>query len=100
MSIDKSAKYKVAARVITLMAHCKACGAEIIWIKMVSGKSMPCDARPIPFTPVFPATRSDMTLVTESGMTVKGRYDADSEYVGYRSHFASCPAAGSFRRQR
>lgn len=82
------------------MAFCKACGAEIIWIKTVSGKSMPCDARPIPFTPVFPATRSDMTLVTESGVTVKGRYDADSEYVGYRSHFASCPAAGSFRRQR
>ena len=61
---------------------------------------MPCDARPIPFTPVFPATRSDMTLVTESGMTVKGRYDADSEYVGYRSHFASCPAAGSFSRSK
>lgn len=31
------------------MSKCKACGAEIIWIKTPGGKNMPCDAQKIYF---------------------------------------------------
>ena len=30
------------------MARCKGCGAEIFWIKTISGKSMPVDEKPVP----------------------------------------------------
>lgn len=57
------------------MSKCKACGAEIVWITMESGKTMPCDANKV-------------TIVTESGKTVKG----------YIPHWATCPAAKRFKQ--
>ncbi len=29
------------------MTRCKSCGAEIIWIKTTSGKTMPCNAKEV-----------------------------------------------------
>jgi hypothetical protein len=50
------------------MSKCKGCQAEIVWIKTVNGKNMPCNAEKI-------------TIVTEEGQTV----------VGYIPHWATCP---------
>ena len=57
------------------MSKCKGCGAEIVWIKTTAGKAMPCDL-------------NKMTIVTESGETV----------TGYIPHWATCPAAKSFKK--
>lgn len=31
------------------MSRCRSCGAEIIWIKMASGKLMPVDPNPVTY---------------------------------------------------
>lgn len=59
------------------MAACRSCGAEIVWVKLATGKNAPCD----------PAV---LTIHTEDGRTVRGR----------RSHFASCPNADQHRNER
>ena len=79
------------------MNKCKSCGAEIIWIKMAGGKSMPCNPQKISYRNTFPA--GDMTLITPEGKIAKGTMELDSDTYGYESHFATCPAA-AFHRKR
>lgn len=79
------------------MSKCKACGAEIKWILMRTGKKMPVDSQKVPY-------KADpggaLTLVTEDGRVVpKAVLDLDSDKYGYTSHFATCPAADTFRRR-
>lgn len=76
--------------------RCKSCGAEIIWIRMKSGKAMPCDAEPIPYMELF---SGGMKLVTEQGEVVQGCYDGTSDKIGYVSHFATCPNANQHRKR-
>ncbi|MBI1926937.1 hypothetical protein HYR99_22170 [Candidatus Poribacteria bacterium] len=57
------------------MATCKACNAEIKWIRTEKGKQMPVDAKPI-------------TVITELGKTIRA----------YVPHWASCPGAETFRK--
>lgn len=61
-----------------LTAKCKSCQRPIVWVKMVSGKAMPCDP-PI------------ITVITDAqpGMVVKGRV----------SHFVTCPNPSEHRRK-
>lgn len=77
------------------MSKCKSCGAEIIWIKTKNGKAMPCNPQKISYKNTFPA--GDLTLVTPDGRIAKGTLDLGSEDYWYESHFATCPAAASFR---
>ena len=76
------------------MARCKACGAEIIWIKMSSGKAMPCDPDPVRYTP---DPNGELILVQGNGRIVRGVRGSNA--AGYVSHFATCPQAGIFRRK-
>ena len=84
------------------MAICKGCGQAIFFVKMQeTGKKMPCD-----FTPVYyeDTERGTHTIITPDGRTSKGREaivfsEAGSKHVGYLSHFATCPAAGQFRKK-
>ena len=78
------------------MAKCKSCGADIIWIKTKNGRSMPCDAKPIPFRESF---SGGMKLVTKAGDIVPGNYDGTSNEFAYISHFATCPNADQHRRK-
>ena len=78
------------------MSKCKACGAEIVWIRMTGGKMMPCDAQKIPFRKNFAS--GELSLVLPDGRVVRGDLDLESEEFGYQSHFATCPAANKFRR--
>lgn len=57
------------------MPKCKGCQAEIIWIKTVNGKNMPCNAE-------------KTTIVTESGETI----------VGHIPHWSTCPYFKKFKR--
>lgn len=79
------------------MARCKSCGAEIIWIKMASGKAMPCNPQKISYRNTF--DRGGLTLITTDGKIAIGTPDPGSDSYGYESHFATCPAAANFRKR-
>ena len=81
------------------MSKCRSCGAEIKWIKMASGKSMPVDAKPISFVLTHPGEEKALTLVTDEGKIARGYYDPSGDKTGYTSHFATCPNAESFRKR-
>lgn len=79
--------------------RCRSCGAEIVWIRMQSGKRMPCDPEQVLY-------REDQakkgTIVTPNGETVRCEYPVGSERatgIGYISHFATCPNAKNHRRK-
>ncbi len=67
-----------------------------MWIKMQSGKAMPCDTKAIPYRKMF---SGGMKLVTAEGEVVQAAYDGDSDQYGYTSHFATCPNADQHRRK-
>lgn len=81
------------------MARCKACGREIVYIKMASGKTMPCNVPPVRYTGEAALQRRPDTLVTEDGRIDFGYVTEDGDREGYVSHFATCPEAGRFRRR-
>lgn len=58
--------------------NCKGCGKAVLWIQGKSGKWIPCDPTP------------KLTVVLEDGEVVSG----------FQSHFATCPQANQFRRER
>ena len=82
---------------------CRACQAEIIWIRTKNGNTMPVNAEPIW---VKLQTGGD-TFVQMDGTIVFGvpagdaDDDPDSNCVeAHTSHFATCPEAYSFRKSR
>lgn len=79
------------------ISRCRACGAEITWIKMPSGKAMPCDAGKVRYR-ADPAGKE--SFVTERGSIVRGVSAPDGESWGCISHFKTCPKAEEFRRGR
>lgn len=84
---------------LTRRAACRGCGAEIAFIKTVKGKTMPVD--PIPHT--FVPAGGPNTYVMTDGSISRGREmergEKEGTQIGYISHFASCPAADSFRKR-
>lgn len=82
------------------MKTCKSCGAPIIWIKTAAGKSMPCDAEPLPYRA---SQNGAAIVVTPNGETLKADIEDTPEKatgIGYISHFATCPNAALHRRRR
>jgi hypothetical protein len=82
------------------MSKCKACGAEIWWIRTENGKDMPVNEQPIPFVP----GAGPRTYITEEGRTMRGRdwrtRDPYRYELGYVPHWVTCPKADSFRKGR
>lgn len=77
------------------MPNCKACDAEIRFAKTESGKTMPVDA----------ASSTDGTLVLfhdeHGALCVRMAIPpADQLRPRHKAHFATCPQAGSFRKDR
>lgn len=81
---------------LTATTKCRACGAEIAFIKTVKGKTMPVDAEGVCFTPSI----GPETFVTIDGRVVRGARRKNGSEVGFVSHFATCPAANEFRKGR
>lgn len=88
---------------LTRTTKCRGCAAEIAFIKTVKGKSMPVDPDAVYFIP----GGGPNTYVMADGSIQRGREPGigDGEpWIGYRSHFATCPARDSFgngrRRER
>ena len=91
---EGSGPYKEGKK--TNVCKCRACGAEITWIKMPSGKSMPCDVGKVRYR-ADPAGKE--SFVTERGSIVRGVSAPDGESWGCISHFKTCPKAEEFRRK-
>lgn len=82
------------------MTRCKACGAEILWIKTKSGKMMPCNPEPIPIR--RDANGKEKMMLT-SGEVVSCELVHDELFTGefgFKPHWASCKAAGNFRKRQ
>ena len=74
------------------MGKCKACGAEIIQINTVAGKSMPCDAD---LTTYWEKLGAKNKIVTPNGEVFSCEYEGLSEKatgIGYKPHWGSCPS--------
>jgi len=81
------------------MARCKACGAPIVWIKMVRGKSMPCDANHVYYIENRGAKDK---IVTPNGLVLSCELTSTPDKatgVGYVPHWSTCPQADTFRRR-
>ena len=79
---------------------CRACGAEIIFIKTIAGKTIPCNAEEHHY---IPSHDGCSIFVNPDGTTERGyeiRTQIDGQRIGYTSHFATCPEADSFRKPR
>jgi len=79
---------------------CRACGARIIFIKTVKGKTMPVDAEPVSFVP---DDNGFAKYVLSDGIVVRGVPPLPGDrdvHEGYISHFATCPSADAFRKNR
>lgn len=84
------------------VSRCRACGAEISFIKTKAGKTMPVDCASQYFHP-DPAGSQLYVLI--DGTTCRGEQlpmgtiDPDQK-IGFVSHFATCPEADKFRKPR
>ena len=77
---------------------CRACGAEIVWIKTLGGKSMPCDAGQVAY---WQKPGGSAKIVTKNGEVLSAELEGDPQTatgVGYISHFATCPDRDQFRK--
>ena len=78
---------------------CRACGTKIAFIKTKAGKSMPVDENAVEFI----QAGGPNTYVMIDGRIQRGRDkhwdDMENGLIGYKSHFATCPAADSFRKR-
>ncbi len=75
-------------------SSCKGCTASIIWATTVNGKVMPLDAKPDP--------TGHFTLSPDKSAKLWALPAAPSDApdrLRYTSHFATCPAAGRFRKE-
>lgn len=78
---------------------CKACGADIVWIRMAkSGKPIPCNAEPFTYDrPDF--QNGKLTFITPNGKMVRANYSPNGRYVGYISHFNTCTNIGGYKKE-
>lgn len=80
---------------------CRACGEQIVFVTMRSGAKMPCDAELIH---AVADDKAKTSFVLPGGIIKRGTIgrhpDGMADFVGYRSHFETCPKAGEFRRQK
>lgn len=86
---------------LTKGCRCRACGAQIVFVTMQSGKKMPCDAELIH---AVADDKAKTSFVLPGGIIKRGtegrRPDGMADFVGYRSHFETCPKAEEFRREK
>lgn len=80
------------------ISKCRACGANLIYIRTAAGKHMPCDP---PLVPYWPREGAPGKIVTMDGRVVSCDLEGPRDKVrfGRVSHFATCPEAGRFRRK-
>lgn len=70
---------------------CRYCGMDIVWIKMKSGKKMPCNPKMIGYR-IPKVGKGKESIVTTGGEVISADrvYDDNADGLGYISHFATC----------
>ena len=82
------------------MAKCKKCLANIVWIKTMGGKSIPCDPELIYY--IQKPNARGKRIVTPNGDVIACEYTDDSDKaigIGYVPHWATCPYSNEFRKK-
>lgn len=82
------------------MAKCRSCGAEIVWMQMRSGASMPCDPALVPF---WAKLKGKGKIVTQDGDLVSCEFEGpmdDMTNVGRIPHWATCPFSRAHKRKK
>ena len=78
---------------------CRGCGQEIAFIKTEKGKTMPVNPEAMYFIP----GGGPNTYVMMDGKIQRGREpgktEKDRSWIGYISHFATCPERDRFRKR-
>ena len=78
---------------------CRSCGQQVIWIKTVAGKNMPCNPQLV----TYRQGDGKEKIVTPNGEVLSGELvgagTQDATGVGYISHFATCPNAARHRKK-
>lgn len=80
--------------------QCRACGAEIGFIKTVAGKTIPVNPEEVAYEQ---KAGGSLKIVTPNGEVLSAERPADPQKatgIGYISHFATCPEADRFRKAR
>ena len=81
------------------MPKCKKCGRDIRFVKMESGKYMPCDLVAYSYVEM---RNGDESFVTTSGKLIRGKTAERGEMpdgIALKPHWATCPAAEEVRRR-
>lgn len=81
------------------MTKCKGCGEEIIFVKTVRGKSIPCNAGAVPY---WARKGAKYKVVTPNGEVISCDYSGKigrETGTGYIPHWATCPVADRFRKK-
>lgn len=81
-------------------SYCRACGAEIGFIKTVAGKTIPVNPEEVTYEQ---KAGGSLKIVTPNGEVLSAERPADLQKatgIGYISHFATCPQADKFRKPR
>jgi len=82
------------------LTTCRHCGKQIIFIRLPSGKNMPCDARPVFYT--APGAGRAM-LYTKSGELIRCELTEDREAAAgsaWRPHWSSCADGKGYQRAK
>lgn len=70
---------------------CRSCGADTFWCKTVAGNSMPVDAEPTP--------DGNLEVRRPPGSSPVALVNPAFDGPRYKSHFATCPKASSWRKK-
>ncbi|MBQ7556888.1 MAG: hypothetical protein IJT00_02380 [Lachnospiraceae bacterium] len=90
----------MSATMLDRVVPCRGCGRPIGFIRTVKGKTMPVDPEPVCFLPDVTKSRKYVLL---DGKVVTGAdcgEDNEGAWIGYVSHFETCPDADRFRHRR
>jgi hypothetical protein len=83
-------------------ATCRGCGAAMVWVASTKGGKVPLDPRPVPDGNLVFESANGLGEPSKAGEpTVRYLRKGDvvpSGTAKYKSHFATCPEAGQFRR--
>lgn len=79
-----------------MAAVCRSCGADVLWVKTERGRNMPLDPTPVDVAEL--ENHAGLFVVASNGVAMAATPDQLPDAAFYRSHFATCPDAGTWRQ--
>lgn len=79
---------------------CRSCGAPILWAETVKGKSMPIDPTPVPDGNIFLQVRQHLPPLAIYLTALELTAAQAEKRELFKSHFATCPEATKWRKNK